>query len=483
MFREMKLTLFSRLVIGYLAVFVLLMAVSFYAIFQMRHLNEVTRSVLESDQRLGEIEKKLADSLLSQVRYEKKFIITKDKALYGQYALFKKDFELALEEADSIASARAKAMLGNVKENYRRYQDLVQSEIRSLNARRDYPSPRTEREKEKSVDGIMAELEKLKAYSQQASYGKVQSLAESGAHARRVVMIITGASLLLVVAISFLITRSIKGPLSTLKIKTGQIARGEFEADLRLSSPPEIAELARALNLMCEKLKDLDRIKSEFFSTMSHELRTPLASIKEGIGLLLEGIGGEITEKQRKLLAILAEESERLIRLVNSLLDLSKMEAGMMTYHREPASLASLIKRAMTEIGPLVEAKRIKFEAQVGEPLPLVKLDGERILQALRNLIGNAVKFTPEGGRVTVSARPRNGGVEVSVSDTGPGIPEESLGAIFDKFKQAASKDSFRLKGTGLGLAIVKHIIDSHEGQVWAESATGVGSTFTFVLP
>ena len=138
-----------------------------------------------------------------------------------------------------------------------------------------------------------------------------------------------------------------------------------------------------------------------------------------------------------------------------------------------------MIQRATTEIGPLVEAKKIRLEAQVDEDLPVLKLDSERILQALRNLIGNAVKFTPEGGRVRVTARPKGGGVEISVADTGPGIPAESLSAIFEKFRQAAPA----AKGTGLGLAIVKQIITSHGGQVWAESQVGKGSTFIFVLP
>ncbi len=234
---------------------------------------------------------------------------------------------------------------------------------------------------------------------------------------------------------------------------------------------------------MCDRLKDLDNMKSDFFSMMSHELRTPLTSIKEGIGLLLEGVGGTVTDKQRRLLTILAEESQRLISLVNSLLDLSKMEAGMMTYHLQPASLSSVIDRAVTELGPLAEAKRIKIEARIREPIPLVKMDPDRILQALRNLVGNAVKFTPDGGRVTLQAAQKNGSVEVAVSDTGPGIAADDLPMIFDKYRQGSSKSAYMLRGTGLGLAIVKHIITSHGGQVWVESEAGQGSSFIFVLP
>jgi two-component system sensor histidine kinase GlrK len=234
---------------------------------------------------------------------------------------------------------------------------------------------------------------------------------------------------------------------------------------------------------MCGKLKALDKMKSDFFSTVSHELRMPLISMREGANLLSEDLGGAMTEKQERLLAILSEESDRLIGLVNSLLDLSKMEAGMMTYDFQPARLEPLVVQSINEISPLAEAKRVKIETKTEGTLPRIKMDTERILQVLRNLIGNAVKFTPDGGQVRILARPVHQGVEVSVTDTGPGIAPGSLTIIFNKFEQVSPVGSSRAKGTGLGLAIVKHIIKSHGGEVWVESKLGEGSRFIFVLP
>jgi two-component system sensor histidine kinase GlrK len=198
--------------------------------------------------------------------------------------------------------------------------------------------------------------------------------------------------------------------------------------------------------------------------------------------LLLEGVGGPISAKQQKLLMILSEESQRLISLVNSLLDLSKMEAGMMDYRFEEASLGALIAKAETEMLPLVESKKVKLESKVGSELCLVKVDQERILQVLRNLLGNAIKFTSEGGSVKVVARAVDGKVEVQIQDTGPGIPSENLSRIFEKYQQALP-GNHSLKGTGLGLAIAKHIITAHGGHIWAQSKPGSGSTFIFVLP
>jgi two-component system sensor histidine kinase GlrK len=220
---------------------------------------------------------------------------------------------------------------------------------------------------------------------------------------------------------------------------------------------------------MSEKLHELDRLKADFFASMSHELRTPLTSIKEGTGLLLDGVGGETSEKQRKLLGILAEESN--------------LEAGMMAYDFEVTGIDSLIKRAVAEITPLLEAKQIRLESAVDPSLPQVRLDPERILQVLRNLLGNAVKFTPRGGQVKIAAKAVNGKLEVSVKDSGPGIAADSLVPIFEKFNQGSRLGPHTRQGTGLGLAIAKSIITAHGGKIWAESELGHGSTFIFVLP
>jgi two-component system sensor histidine kinase GlrK len=293
----------------------------------------------------------------------------------------------------------------------------------------------------------------------------------------------TGAFLIFGIVLSFLINRSITRPVSILEKKTKDIGRGNFKEIINISSPPELAGLAGAFNLMCNKLNELDKMKSDFFSSITHELRTPLSSIKMGMSLLKEGAEGPITEGQRDLLKLLEKETNRLIDLVNSLLDLSKMEAGMMPFKLEPKNISPLINQAIEEIGPLVETKKINLEVLVTDGLPIIKIDAERILQVLRNIIGNAVKFTPERGRVKISVRPVDHGVEVLVKDTGPGIPAGNLITIFDKFQQITVEGSHLFKGTGLGLAIAKQIISHHGGKIWAESEPGHGSTFIFVLP
>jgi two-component system sensor histidine kinase GlrK len=475
--------LFSRLSIGYLALFLIVTAASSYAIVQLGYFGSLTQSILNVDNRILEYQKALGDLLLAQSRAEQQFVITKDESWFSQFIHQKMDFEAQIGAALALASPTATLLLKKIQRDHLRYQERVNAEAQMVLAGKRYPQEQFKREKDQLVDGMLDALEKMRVNQQQLTYAKVSDLAAVAEHTREVSVSITMGCLVAILGLSFLITKSITRPIGLLKNRTREIAQGNFSRNLQVTSPPEIGELAAAINLMSAQLQELDRMKADFFASMSHELRTPLTSIKEGTGLLLDGVGGETTERQRKLLAILAEESNRMINVVNSLLDLSKMEAGMMTYDFEMGNIDPLIKRALAEMTPLIEAKQIKLESKVHAPLPAVRIDPERILQVLRNLLGNAVKFTPKGGQVSVTAKPVNGKLEVSVKDSGPGIPPESLISIFEKFSQGSHKGAHNRQGTGLGLAIAKSIISSHGGKIWAESQMGRGSTFIFVLP
>ena len=479
----MRISLFSRLTLGYLTIFLIVALASGYAVLQLRDVRNLTESILKVDTRILDHEKTLAELLLAQSRAEQKFTITKDEAWYLQFVRLKIDFEGRLQSALALEDSAATPILRQVANYFHRYDELVSAEARLVRAGGPYRQAQYKQDKDALIDSMLAAFEKLRLNQQQLTYAKVADLAATADQAGKVSGMIGVACLLAIVLMSLLITKSITRPIGLLKSKTREIAQGNFEGKLLVRSPSEIGELAGAINSMCEKLQELDRLKADFFAYMSHELRTPLTAIKEGTGLLLDGVGGETTDKQRKLLGILAEESNRLINVVNSLLDLSKMEAGMMVYDFEVTHVDPLIKRAVAEITPLVEAKRITLESDVEGTLVPVRIDPERILQVLRNLLGNAVKFTPTGGLVRIAAKPADGKLAISVKDSGPGIAAESLTSIFEKFNQGSRQTPYIRQGTGLGLAIAKTIITTHGGKIWAESELGKGSTFVFVLP
>jgi two-component system sensor histidine kinase GlrK len=461
------------------------MGVGTYAIIQLRHLEDVTHSIITVDNRLLDYDQKLKDSLLSTVEYEKKFIILKDDALYEQFVKIKNNFEKNITESMSISDIpQFQSLLSEIKLLYSEYQSLFAKEVKYLESGKNYPQKTYKKNKDYLINEIMRKLRELEFYSQQNTYNKIKKLAAAKVTASKIAIGIGLSSLILGIVISIIITRSITKPLSIMKRKTREIADGNFENILQLSSPLEIKELSHAFNVMCTKLKELDKMKSDFFSLMSHELRTPLTTIKEGSNLLLESVKrGELMEKQKRLFTIIAEESNRLINLVNSLLDLSKMESGMLNYRFTEENLASLIKQAVTEIEPLAETKNIKLKTRINGKLPFVKIDSERILQVLRNLLGNALKYTPNGKNVSISAQPFEKGIKVSVEDTGIGIPKKDLHTIFNKFQQSTLTSSKKIMGTGLGLSIVRHIISVHGGKIWVESTVGQGSIFTFILP
>lgn len=494
----MRIGIFPRLMLGYLLLLVLSTSASVYALFQLVNIRGVIHSIILVDTAVVDIHKSLTDALLSETRYEKKFVIMNDQALYAEYRSAEREFDGLLAQAlgrvDSVEAAAVLRRIGDLHDSYRA---LFQEEAGMIREARPYSAAWYGAAKDEFINGILGDLARVRGLSQGSIVTKIMKLNEAGASAVSAAMIITAASLLLGVAISVLIARSITVPLARMEEKTAEIGRGIYKADLKIAAPPEIGALARSFNYMSTKLREVDTMKSDFYSLMSHELRTPLTSIKEGTNLFLEGLGGPVTEKQRRLLTIIAEESNRLIGLVSSLLDLSRLEAGMLTYQFSPTELDPLITKALGEVTPLAEAKKIDLRKEIGAGLT-ARVDGERILQVLRNLLGNALKFTPPGGRVRVSARRVDGSdislalagakvlphlVEISVADTGPGIPREHQASIFDKFRQVTLAGAAKVPGTGLGLAIVRHIIQDHGGAVWVNSEEGRGCAFIFVVP
>ncbi len=236
-----------------------------------------------------------------------------------------------------------------------------------------------------------------------------------------------------------------------------------------------------------EELKRLSNLKSIFVSSVSHELRTPLTVIKEFISLLLEGHGGSLTEDQQEYLSIAHKNIIRLTNLIDTLLDFSRIESGKgIKLKFEPVRLIGVVEDACMTLSQQLEEKRITLESRIDPETPLVLVDRNRLVEVFINLIGNGIKFTPQGGNITIDTRgltDRRNYLRVVVSDTGVGISPEDLPRIFDRFFQGKKTQAGITTGTGLGLAITKEIIEGHQGSIHAESRPGVGSSFIFTIP
>lgn len=313
-----------------------------------------------------------------------------------------------------------------------------------------------------------------------------------------VVLGVTAASLLVI----YLLTRHlVTAPLERLAAAAANIGAGQLEipeGQLELlKRSRELGIVAENMESMAQSLKDLygsleqkvaertrelahaNQVQGQFLATVSHELRTPLTSIIAFTELLLK----QSTGQQREFLLDVLESSRRLLALVNDLLDLSRLEAGRLQLFTDVIDLSELVAQVESSLRPLADQKQIELAvAPPVEMLPPVLVDPLRIKQVLVNLIGNAIKFTPEGGRVSVNARVAGAWVAVTVSDTGPGIPAEQRDLIFEAFRRVEAPGQ-QHPGSGLGLALAKNLVELHGGRIWVTEAPRGGSQFCFTIP
>jgi len=231
-----------------------------------------------------------------------------------------------------------------------------------------------------------------------------------------------------------------------------------------------------------DKLKETMELKSQFISTVSHELRTPLAAMKEGLGIVLDQVVGDINEKQKKFLDIAKRNADRLGALINDVLDFQKLSAGKMNLDIQDNDIAQVISEVHETMTLYAKKHDVELVTELPENLPVAKFDHGKITQVLTNLISNAVKFTPANGMASVNVRHKNEELVISVHDTGMGIPKEALPKIFERFYRVHRPDK-QIQGTGLGLAIVHKIVLMHGGRIEVESEENQGTTFTVYLP
>lgn len=259
----------------------------------------------------------------------------------------------------------------------------------------------------------------------------------------------------------------------TLRRYAGELAqvnRELYKANLELSAANQ-------------ELKSLDRMKDEFLSNVSHEFKTPLTSIQGYSQLISDGTLGAVNEQQKKAVDTVIRNSERLRKLVDSLLYISRAQAGSLTYSFSDVSIVSVIGNSIQDLALQAEKKDITIKKDVGEDLPVIWADRDKLVDVMVNLLDNAIKFTPQGGIVEVSALVEEDQLHIRVSDSGIGIPEDKLPNLFGRFYQVDSSIRRRYGGTGLGLYICKMIVEDHKGKIWAESEEGKGSTFHVLLP
>jgi len=295
---------------------------------------------------------------------------------------------------------------------------------------------------------------------------------------------LTGAALLFTGLIA-----SMRRPLENLVEASGRLAGGDLDVRVAVGGLAETATLAAAFNKMAEDLQrragerdQLDRMKDEFVLTASHELRSPLTSV-QGFAELLLLEREKLGPRQAETVEVILDSTRHLVRLLNDLLDLARSDAGRLTIRPEPAGAAGLIEDAVRTMRDQIDARRQKLSLEIETDLPQIEADQDRVRQVLVNLLANANEYCPEGANIGVKAHRAGADVEIDVIDDGPGMPEQQLEHIFERFTRGDAGETQRVGGTGLGLAISKSLIELHGGTIEADSTPGQGSIFRIRLP
>jgi len=302
-----------------------------------------------------------------------------------------------------------------------------------------------------------------------------QAIEQSARKNRGLMSIITLFAAVLIIGASIAISYTITGPLRRLTDVALAMSRGDLDQHIEVASRDETGRLANAFNQMASAVVEVDRMKSEFVTIASHELRTPIHSMLLGVSGMLGGYAGAISDEVREDLLVVEDGIERLRRLVDNLLDLSRIESRKMELYLSDLSVKEIIDTALTELSDLTMLHRHQVVAEIGPEIPMVRGDRDRLVQVFVNLLSNSIKYTPEQGRIMVRAQLEDGKVVLMVADNGYGIPAWAQEKIFERFFQADQIMSQKVGGSGLGLTISKWTVEQHEGSITCESPISKG--------
>ncbi len=481
-----RLSIFWRLALGYVTILALVIGVNLYILNQFRTINELSAELATHHFPAVETAKQLITSLYAQLKSDKQYLVLRDTTLLKDFLQEAENFRKtlnALEEQEQVKSTRE--ALQKVKVYHEKFHTL----FLNVGVEQADRSPMAVENYERTRDGLLdAMTQTINGYitSQEASVGAIlRNSHVRSVQAQEITQQLLMMALVLGLGLAGIASYSILLPLRRVKAQIRRIGQGQFGGTISQRVPQELRDLVDQVNWMGEKLKKLDEMKSEFLANISHELRTPLASIREGSQLLLDGIPGELTKDQRETLSIISDSSQRLNQLIGNLLDLSRMEADMVSYNLQPTDLNRLAMRSAEKVRFLADRKNIHMDLDlVQDKVKIQEVDGQRMEQVFENLLSNAIKFSPKGATITLKSKANSDtqGIHFIVEDSGPGIHPDDLPHVFERFYQGKTSEGRAYVGSGIGLALAKRVIEDQGGTIWAESMLGKGTALHFIL-
>jgi two-component system sensor histidine kinase GlrK len=418
----------------------------------------------------------LRDQMFSLARLEARFTVLRDARYATAWTERASRVEADFDRLRGLVrTPRERALLADAVAAFEVYQRAVADEHDRAVRGQSVEEPRSRSLGERVEEALERVMDATYArvVSAQAEAARLEARTWSG------VLLALGAAVVLALVGTAVLAHRITRSLRRLSAATTAVAAGSYREPISDAARDEIGALARSFNAMAAQLRRIDETKEEFYATLSHELRSPLTSVREAAHLLGDAVPGPLNAKQARLVTVIGHSTDRLLRLVNQMLELSRLRAGVLPLARERVDLARVVGRAVEELRPQAEEGGIVLTRErVGEVFD-ARGDEDRLVQVVVNLVANAIRFTLRDGHVTVRLIDAGPEIEIQVEDTGVGIPAAALPRIFDSWRQAHSDRG----GTGLGLAVVRGVVLAHDGRVTVESQEGKGSRFTVLLP
>jgi signal transduction histidine kinase len=500
---RVRASVHAKLLAGFLLVTVLFIAMGAVSLELLAATARHTRLLDEAHRRV-DWSRQIEHALAMQMHFTGLALLERSEAAVGRILRENNRFNDTLARIEATAPPDERALIREI----RAAQDDAMSVVADIaNAIRDGRTDeavvalRTREEPlYRSIEAAVAQL----VATEQARMGTLRDeIDAAAARSRTVLGVFAGASMVVALACGLVISWSFILPLREAHGFLREVAAGNFTASISVPNRDEFGDLAARMNRMSRELARLEaqqrdaaealqqvnerlahasRAKSEFLANMSHELRTPLNAILGFTEMMLDGLYGDVPGEIKEPLADIQTNGRHLLRLINDVLDLSKIEAGRMELAVGEYSVHEVVDTVRASLRSLATEKGLALRTSVPDDLPVASGDAKRLAQCLMNLVGNALKFTREG-EVEIAVA-RDGDLLVyRVSDTGIGIPKDQLDRVFDQFRQVDATITREYGGTGLGLSITRRIVELHGGRIWVDSELGKGSTFSFAVP
>lgn len=459
------MTLGARIGLALIAPVVLLAGLAVYQITMIDRLVDQNREIRLIDSRVEAAGVELGETMERLAEFGDKMRVLDDPA-----------YRRAAEEARRDIGARIAALGDMPLEGAEaRAVERLASAWRETIAAEPYPE-------RPAIEEMHTHVAALIDVSRQEARLAVEEGASQAGRARRASIVAAVAAVLIAGLLAIALVRMVVGPVRRVGAATRALARGEFSGRARPSGPPELSALAEDFNAMALRLGELDRLKEELLSNVSHDLKAPLASMHETNELLLDEIPGSLTSSQKNLILLNQGCNARLSSMVADLLDLSRLQGGAMVFAIERQDLTRLARVAVRDLATMASARGIRIDVNAPAAAVPVDCDETLLLRVIENVLSNAIRYSPDGGRVRVEVMSGGEGMAVLVvQDDGPGIPDEHKTRIFERFYRVDPNRKGG-PGTGIGLAIAKSIVDAHGGTIRVENAPGGGSRFVVEL-